>query len=300
MDLYLENFDIATLVGNIAGTVQPLLHKSGTRLVLDCPPSVGRMHADLTKVRQVLLNLLSNAAKFTTAGMVTLTVRQESGPAPWVSFAVQDTGIGMRPEQLARLFQDFTQGDSSTTRKYGGTGLGLALSRRLCQIQGGDIIVASTEGVGSTFTVQLPVMVSTPGATPAAPTPALVLGPPILAPGSAPVLVIDDDPHLRDLVSRYLTGSGISVQTAADGPTGLDLARTTAPAVIILDVLLPQMDGWAVLAALKADPVVATIPVVLLTIVDNSPLGFALGAADYLLKPINATRSRSRARRSWW
>src|SRR4051812_21176604 len=133
MELYLETFDVPAVVAEVASTVQPLVQKKANRLEVRCPAAVGTMHADLTKVRQVLFNLISNACKFTEKGTVTLEVaRQEESGRDWLTFRVSDTGIGMTPEQVARLFQPFTQADASTTRKYGGTGLGLAISKRFC------------------------------------------------------------------------------------------------------------------------------------------------------------------------
>ena len=175
MDLHLESFDVCDLVRDVGSIVQPLVEKNGNALVVTCPDDLGTMHADMTKVRQTLFNLLSNAAKFTERGTIELRVvrgeaqgaRDEAGdssltphPSPLVTFAVADTGIGMTEEQLGRLFEAFSQADPSTTRRYGGTGLGLAISRHFCQMMGGDITVESAPGQGSTFTVTLPAEVN--------------------------------------------------------------------------------------------------------------------------------------------
>ncbi len=161
MELYPETFEIATLIDDVVSTVKPLVEKNGNILEVHCDEQLGTMHADQTKVRQVLFNLLSNAAKFTTQGRVTLTVtREQVDNSEWIGFRVCDTGIGMSDEQQQRLFQAFTQGDASTTRKYGGTGLGLAITRHFCQLMGGDISVESKVDQGSTFTVRLPVGVA--------------------------------------------------------------------------------------------------------------------------------------------
>jgi DNA-binding response OmpR family regulator len=195
----------------------------------------------------------------------------------------------MTREQIAKLFEAFTQADASTTRRFGGTGLGLAISRKFCRLMGGDIVVTSEPERGSTFIVTLPTEVSeTPHPTdtqffqkhPA---------PPVLNRGPV-VLVIDDDESVRDLMQRSLSKDGYHVETAADGRTGLEMARHLKPVVITLDVMMPSMDGWAVLTALKADAVTADIPVVMLTIVDDRNMGFALGAADYFTKPIDWQR----------
>ncbi|MFQ5936794.1 MAG: response regulator, partial [Acidiferrobacterales bacterium] len=199
-------------------------------------------------------------------------------------------GIGMTPEQMEKLFQAFSQADASTTREYGGTGLGLAISRKFCQMMGGDITVESTHGKGSTFTIQLPAAVATVKAAVTPQTeelPAKVKPVPEDAPT---VLVIDDDPAVRDLMQRFLNKEGIRMLAAADGKEGLRLAKAERPDVITLDVLMPGMDGWAVLTALKANRKLADIPVIMITITDEKQVGYALGVADYLTKPINWKR----------
>ncbi len=169
MELYLESFDLAHLVGDVVNIARPLVAKKANRLEVDCPASVGGMRADLTKVRQALFNLISNASKFTERGVIGLrVVREESGGRAWVVFDVSDTGIGMTPEQMGKLFQPFSQAEASTARRYGGTGLGLALSRRFCQMMGGDVSVVSEPGRGSTFTIRLPAEVPAAEAEPAA------------------------------------------------------------------------------------------------------------------------------------
>jgi CheY-like chemotaxis protein len=238
------------------------------------------MRADLTKVRQVLFNLLSNACKFTEHGTVSLAVRREdSGAGASLIFAVSDTGVGLNADQLGQLFQDFAQAHSDDARNYGGTGLGLALSRRLCRLMGGDIAVVSEPGKGSTFTVRLPadsgqIRELTGHAASSAGT----------------VLVIDDEAVVRELMQRFLTKEGFRVLTAASGEDGLRLAREQQPDVVTLDVIMPGMDGWAVLSALTTDPQLADIPVIMLTIVDDKKMGYALGASEYLTKPIDRAR----------
>ena len=288
MELYLETFDVATLVRDIAAVIQPLAAKNSNRLDVRCPDAIGSMHADLTKVRQGLFNLLSNACKFTERGTVSLAVAREVADGQdWVAFGVSDTGIGMSPEQLAKLFEAFTQADAATTRRYGGTGLGLALSRRLCRMMGGDVTAESEAGGGSTFTIRLPAQViETVEEPPAAAVPAT--DGPVAAVGT--VLVIDDEPAVRDLMQRFLGKEGFRVVTAASGEEGLRQARELRPDAITLDVMMPGLDGWAVLSALKADTDLADIPVVMLTIVDDKNLGYALGASDYLTKPIDRDR----------
>jgi signal transduction histidine kinase/CheY-like chemotaxis protein len=288
MELYLETFEVSGLVGDIAAVIQPLAAKNANRLEVDCDAGIGTMRADLTKVRQALFNLLSNASKFTDHGTISLSVSRDTHDGPEsIVFRVRDTGIGMTPEQVDRLFEAFSQADAATTRKYGGTGLGLALSRRLCRMMGGDVTVESEAGRGSTFTIQLPAQVTeAPEEEPAKPA---------TAPGREPtgigtVLVIDDEAAVRDLMQRFLAKEGFRVVTASGGEEGLRRARELRPDAITLDVMMPGMDGWAVLSALKADPAVAGIPVIMLTIVDDKNLGYALGASDYLTKPIDRER----------
>ena len=289
MTLYLENFEVQTLVNEVAATVQPMINKNGNQLTLEVAPEIGSMRADVTKVRQALFNLLSNASKFTDKGSITLRARRQGAD---LVFDVIDSGIGMTPEQVGRLFQAFAQADASTSKKYGGTGLGLALSRKFCQIMGGDLTVASEAGKGSTFTATIPAQVIEVAEemVPAVSAPAAE----IPSTGSGPlVLVIDDDATVQDLLRRSLNRDGFRVETAADGATGLARARELRPAMITLDVMMPGMDGWEVLAALKEDPETADIPVIVVSIVDERGLGFSLGAADYLTKPLDFSRLSS-------
>ena len=209
---------------------------------------------------------------------------RDPGNDAFIHFTVSDTGIGMTPEQIAKLFQAFTQADASTTRKYGGTGLGLAISKRFAEMMGGDITVTSEAGKGTTFTVKLPAVMHK---IELAPEPVATE---IVATGTATVLVVDDDVTVRDVVTRALTDDGIHVLTAADGEEGLRLARMRRPNLIFLDVMMPKMDGWAVLTALKGDRETAEIPVVMLTIMNETEMGYMLGAAEYLSKPIDRER----------
>ncbi len=294
MELFLETFDVSQMTDDVVTTVEALATKNDNRLEVECLGQLGSVRADMTKVRQILLNLLSNACKFTEKGTISLkVVRNLEAEGEWIQFRVTDTGIGMTPEQMTKLFREFTQADASTTRKYGGTGLGLAISHRFCQMMGGEILVESTLGKGSSFTFRLPTHVA---ATPA-PTvvdenkPAVSVHTSESTPDSSnTLLVIDDDPAVQDLLSRFLSRQGFNVVAAANGVDGLRLARQVRPAVITLDVLMPGMDGWQVLAALKTDPQLAEIPVVMVTIVDEKNLGYAMGASDYISKPIDRER----------
>jgi len=290
MELFLETFDVADMIHDVATTIRPLLEKRGNTLHLRCDENIGPMRADLTKVRQTLFNLLTNANKFTEQGPITLDVARESAPEDTIIIKVIDSGIGMSPEQVSRLFQAFTQADASTTRKYGGTGLGLAITRHFCQMMGGDVNATSEVGKGSTFTIRLPARVADPDVQPSLSEEAASFHVPPPASSLGTVLVVDDEPAARDLMSRYLIKEGFRVETAASGEDGLRLARALRPNVITLDVIMPGMDGWAVLSALKADPELADIPVIMLTMMDQKNLGYALGAADYMTKPVDRER----------
>lgn len=297
MTLFLETFDVEALVREVATTVAPLVAKNRNTLEVDCASDLGMMTADVTKLRQALFNLLSNASKFTEQGSIRLEVRRwppvPGNSAATLQFVVRDTGIGMTQEQVGRLFQAFTQAEAGTSKRFGGTGLGLVLSKRVCELMGGTIAVASEPGRGSTFTIQLPTEVhdgSVSGLV--APT-----STDTNAPAGATVLVIDDDSAVRDLLARALGKDGFLVVTAASGAQGLELARRLKPRVITLDVMMPGLDGWAVLAALQADPITAKIPVVMMTIVDDRNLGFSLGATDYLTKPVDFARLQEMVRK---
>ena len=290
-ELYLEDFAVADMLGDVVTTIRPLVEKNGNTLLVEAA-APGSMRADLTKLRQMLLNLLSNACKFTEHGVIRLQVERGAGAggADELRFRISDSGIGMTPAQMARLFEAFSQAEASTSRRYGGTGLGLAITRRFAQMMHGDVTVASEPGKGSTFTIRLPADTGAESAAPAPPT-----APSACAAGT--VLVIDDDPAARDLVRRFLEGEGFGVAEADGGEAGLALARSLKPDAITLDVLMPGMDGWAVLSALKAEPELARVPVLMLSMLDDKGLGFALGASEYLSKPIDRERLREVLRR---
>jgi GAF domain-containing protein/DNA-binding response OmpR family regulator/anti-sigma regulatory factor (Ser/Thr protein kinase) len=294
MELHLESFPLAPLIKDVAKTIEPMATKNGNRIVIDSGPELGTIQADQIRVRQALLNLASNANKFTEKGTVTIAAQpQRNGGRDWITIAVTDTGIGMTEQQLGRLFQEFSQADASTTRKYGGTGLGLVISRRFCQMMGGDITVDSQPGKGSTFTIRLPRIVQT-GDGPLSDAHGRKHPKPvdsIAADAEAPlIVVVDDDVTVRELVERHLERSGFAVVTAGGGQEGLRLVRELRPAAVTLDIMMPDLDGWTVLAAIKGDPALASTPVVLMSMVDQKNRGYALGAADYLVKPVDRTK----------
>jgi adenylate cyclase len=287
MELHVESFSVTQTIDDVVKTVETLAAKNANRVVTDCSPAFEPMQADQMRVRQALLNILSNANKFTERGTITINARQqEEDGQSWITIAVTDSGIGMTTEQMGKLFQEFSQADSSTTRKYGGTGLGLAISRRFCQMMGGDISVESELGHGSTFTIRLPrIMGRVQDAAAAQDGSARS---PSAAPLDAPlILVVDDDQTVREVIKRFLERAGYAVVTASGGREGLRLARDLRPAAITLDVIMPDLDGWTVLAAIKGDPELAHIPVILMSIVDEKNRGYSLGACEYLVKPVN-------------
>ena len=309
MDLFLEVFDVGTLVKEAASTVAPLIEKKQNRLAVECSEHIGVMHADATKLRQILLNLLSNASKFTAAGQITLRARRELGAqGDFIVIDVVDTGIGMTAEQMGRLFQSFAQADSSTTARYGGTGLGLAISRQFARLMGGDVTVESTLGQGSIFTTRIPARVvvvkaaalapavvepAAPVAKPAdpVPTPVAAAIPAIAGQALARVLVIDDDKSVHAALAGLLPKENYTIKGISSDVNALALTKEFRPDVIILDTLRPELHGWNLMAQFKADPQLAAIPVILLTMVDDAQTaGTALGASDFLIKPIDPTK----------
>ena len=285
MDVYPEAFDLEAVVRDVATTAQALVEKKGNRLVLDFTPGLSRMVTDVTKVRQILLNLLSNAAKFTEGGTVTLAVKREAAEdAERVVFAVADTGIGMTDDQVAKLFQRFVQADVSTTRKYGGTGLRLSLTKALSEMLGGSVAVRSRSGEGTTFTVKLLANYRAEASE------MIAEAEDVGARGEEVVLVIDDDADQRALMTKFLHREGFKVRLAPDGNAGLTLARELKPHAILLDVMMPGIDGWSVLSALKADTELADIPVIMVTFVEQRALAASMGAADYVMKPVRWDR----------
>jgi len=283
MELYTEVFAIEKLVNDTLTIVQPLVAKNWNELRSSGSAAAGAMLADLVKLRQILFNLISNASKFTQNGTIGLDISsQRRAGADWVYFKVSDTGIGMTAEQLGKLFQAFAQADSSVANKYGGTGLGLAISRHFAQMMGGDITVESEFGKGTTFTLELPRNVSIPGQSPRKAAENVSSNEQGY---SSTLLVIDDDLATHDIMQREFAGKGVRVIGAYDGNEGLKKAYEVRPDLITLDALMQGMDGWEVLSKLKSDPLMAQIPVIMLTIMDEKKKGFSLGVSEYLVKP---------------
>ncbi|TXD34766.1 response regulator [Lujinxingia vulgaris] len=303
MTTHIELFDISELLDDVAATVAPLARQNFNTLTMTLDPDLRYMRSDPTKVRQIAFNLLSNACKFTRQGQVKVDARRDP-ENDQIVISVTDTGIGMGPEELKQIFEAFTQADTSTTREFGGTGLGLTITRHFASLLGGTIEVESKKDQGTTFTVRLSADLRAneirrdeaedPGERPRARTlstpgeagEALAEAGVDLATGDV-VLVIDDDPTVRDLLRRMLEREGFEVVSAASGTEGLHLAAELQPAAITLDVMMPQLDGWSTLARLKSDPKLAAIPVIMVTMVSETSRGYALGADHYLMKPID-------------
>lgn len=293
MEAFAEEINLELLIDEVTATTHPLLEKNKNSLAIERGKDLGMCYQDMTKLRQILFNLLSNAAKFTHEGAVTLQVtRTEEAGGDWLTFAVSDTGIGIGEDKIEHVFKEFAQADDSTTRDYGGTGLGLAISKRFCELLGGDLKLHSELGKGSTFTVRIPAILpgTTPEISPAESSQKLsdadLASIKDVEPGST-ILVIDDDPEACEIIQHFLLKDGFNVVVATSGEQGLQLAREIHPAAITLDVMMPRMDGWEVLRTLKADPELHNIPVIMLSMIDDRTRGYSLGAVDYLTKPVN-------------
>ncbi len=282
MELAVGEFDVPQLLREAVATVRPSAEKNGNKVTLEVA-DIGSASTDAFKLNQCLLNLLANAVKFTQDGeIVVRAARHMGGDRDIVEISVSDTGIGMSEDQLLRLFNAFMQADASTERKYGGTGLGLAITRRTMQLLGGDVTVVSAPGEGSTFTLRFPARLDA----------GLQAHERIDADAAAGqgkqrvVLLIDDDESVRDLTGRSLTRLGFEVVSAASGKQGLSMARELKPSLILLDINLPDMAGWDVLAMLGSSNT-AAIPVIVHSIDDDRPRALSAGACELLVKPAN-------------
>ncbi len=295
IELFNETFELRLIIDEIVKTSQPLANKNNNKLNVNFQKELDMVTADQTRVKQVILNLISNACKFTEKGEITLKVdKKKNKSGDLISISVSDTGIGMTKEQMSRLFNSFVQADSSTTRKYGGTGLGLTISKQLAIMMGGDVTVKSEMNKGTTFTASF--LADYLGASEDIKNKKLsqsslienVVS--IENQNAKTILIIDDDPTVSELIKRQLTKDAYNVVIANNGKEGIELARKIKPNLITLDILMPEMDGWSVLRTLKADPEVSKIPVVMASILDEKNKGFSLGAADFVSKPIEKDR----------
>ncbi|TXK74135.1 ATP-binding protein [Paenibacillus sp. N3.4] len=284
MDVFSEECDLRMLCSHVVNTVMPLIETNGNTIDVVCEN--GQIITDETKLRQILMNLLSNAAKFTYQGQITFHVQEEirNGHLGY-AFRVSDTGIGMTPEQMEQLFQPFTQADSSTTRNYGGTGLGLAISLRFSEMLAGTLEMKSVWGEGSEFTCWLPQNL-------ASETKGFSHQNTDLAAdyGMDTILIIDDEPDNESFMRRLLAKEAWPLLFASNGPEGLRVVEKFSPKVICLDILMPNMDGWGVLAALKNDPKTKHIPVIILSFTNDKQLAFTRGASEFLTKPVQRER----------
>ncbi|MEF2550257.1 response regulator [Aurantimonas sp. A2-1-M11] len=285
MEIYIERFALTPFLAEVKGTMGPLFSKNGNRFVLDAEVDVDEIETDKTKLRQNLFNLLSNATKFTSGGEIRLRVSSfVRDSASWIEFAVSDDGIGMSETQQSKLFQEFVQVDSSTTRIYGGTGLGLAITQHFVRMMDGSITVQSAPGKGSIFRLQIPAKGAVEG--PLETDATVSSAPKAIAPRGR-VLVIDDEERARRMISHAVRGAGFDVVESTGGTAGLRMARTKRPNAIILDIMMPERDGWSVLREIKSDPTLCDIPVILATVVPDREMGLAFGATDHLIKPID-------------
>lgn len=288
MELDIQKFDLKLFMSEIQDLAKPLAQKQNDQLILNVDKSVGNMESDVTKIRQVLLNLISNACKYTKKGEVEIDCKKSRKKGVnWIVFTIKDTGIGMTKEELKHVFEQFTQADTSTTRQFGGTGLGLPITQKLCQLLGGSISITSEKGRGTKATVTLPALTVSKQIVPIRPIFPLEEQRRSKIPKKLnKVLVIEDDATAREMTRHYLENEGYDVEVAETGIKGLNLARKIHPAVIILDILLPEIDGWDILTLLKGSPDTSDIEIIVVSVVDQKNRGYALGATDYLVKPI--------------
>jgi DNA-binding response OmpR family regulator len=293
MELFIESCNVSNLVEEVVSIVQPNLDKNHNSLTINMPNDLKELSTDVTKLKQILLNLLNNATKFTHEGKISLDVtKARSQGENWVYFKITDTGIGMTLDQMSKLFQNFSQADSSTTRKYGGTGLGLAISKKFAQLMGGDISVQSKIDKGSAFTIKIPISEKILFQTDDIELPIYIDSLPNVLENPS-VLVIDDDPVIQDLMMWALSKKGYQYFASYDGIDGIKRAKELLPSVIVLDIQMPEMDGWNVLTKLKEDSELSKIPVIILSMIDDKNKGYSLGTAEYLLKPIDRNQLNS-------
>jgi signal transduction histidine kinase/CheY-like chemotaxis protein len=303
MSLSVESEDVTTVLSNCILIVEPLVQSKRLTMTQEIPPNLPTLTTDIVKVRQILVNLLSNAAKFTESGGISIKVAQQAGGM--ISFGVKDSGIGIAEKDYGKVFEEFQQVDTSNTRKYKGTGLGLPIARKLARMLGGDLTLDSVIGKGSTFTLTIPAKIpQTLLDAHAQPQPpslkqpipvqkpvqAMPLPPPPAAGGQVQILSIDDDPDVIEILRQYLIPEGYSIVGALSGDEGIAMAMSMKPALITLDIMMPKKDGWQVLRELKANPQTKDIPVIIHSIVDNKPLAMSLGAVDVMTKPTDPKR----------
>jgi len=289
MELFIEKFDLEKILKEVSATITPLVEKNNNSLNLAINTETKSISADITKIRQILLNLLSNATKFTEKGEINIIVDDNPNNSSLIDFKVSDSGIGMTPEQVDKVFKPFTQADEKTTRKFGGTGLGLTITKMFAEMMGGGINLSSKINEGTTFIVSIPKVVIDPKKIKDQIDEIEVK----MEDNSFTILVIDDDANAQELMKKFLIKESYNVLQATSGPSGLDLAAKHLPDLITLDVMMPEMDGWEVLAALQNNETTKNIPVIMLTMANEPDIGYSLGATDYLTKPVDWGRLSS-------
>jgi signal transduction histidine kinase/CheY-like chemotaxis protein len=289
MELFIEEFDLEKILKEVEATITPLVEKNNNSLNLTINTETKSILADITKIRQILLNLLSNATKFTEEGEINIIVDDNPNKSSLIDFKVSDSGIGMTPEQVDKVFKPFTQADEKTTRKFGGTGLGLTITKMFAEMMGGGIDLSSKINEGTTFIVSIPKVVIDPKKIKDQIEDIEVK----TENNSFTILVIDDDANAQELMKKFLIKESYNVLQATSGPSGLDLAAKHLPDLITLDVMMPEMDGWEVLAALQSNEITKNIPVIMLTMANEPDIGYSLGATDYLTKPVDWGRLSS-------
>ena len=284
MELFVTSFEIENMVQTIKDVSEPLAAKNDNGFVINLEGALGSMSQDETKLRQCLTNFLSNGFKFTKNGTVTLDVKARmEGDEEFVDFAVIDTGAGMSPEGVAKVFEEYTQAERSTSANYGGTGLGLPISKKFAEMMGGDVIVTSEEGVGSVFTMSVPRECPEYNEDE-------VEGNVInLDDQDNLVVLVDDDVAMHDLIKRTISKLNLTLLGATNSEKGMELIREVKPKLILLDVLMPGRDGWSLLKECKTDKDLKDIPVIMISQLNQSNLASSLGANDYLTKPIDRT-----------
>ena len=301
MELNVENVDLDALVGEVESTARPLAAKNTNAFAVAREGELGAIRADATKLRQAIFNLLSNASKFTQNGQITLAAKRETREdGDWIHISVMDTSVGISEAQQQALFSNFSQASPAIAAKFGGTGLGLSLSRNLIRLMGGEIAVASEVGKGSTFTISLPVSpaLKETGVSEAnADEKSRKSGYHGMAAGGSAtrmerVLVVDDDHAFLELAERLLQKEGFSAISTDAPESVLQIARTVRPAAIFIDILMPGLNGWDVLATLKSDPVTAAIPVVMVSVLEERQKARELGAIGSVAKPVDSVKMK--------
>ncbi len=290
MELYIEPFNCRTIIDELFIVADPLAKKNSNTLVFECADDIGEMHSDVTKFRQILMNLVGNACKFTSHGLISLKVSEvhDSNGSAMVKFIVQDNGVGISDEKISQLFNKFVQADSSTTKKFGGAGLGLAITKKMCELMGGSIDIQSEEGKGTTLTVLLPrKQQSLSVAAPTAAAKSTPIALKLVQKEDLKILVIEDNEVEQQLVKQYLNSAGYKASFANSGEEGLKLALETPPDVVILDIFLPKMNGFEVLQTLKQEPSTASATIIMTSVLEEKQKGYVMGASDYLVKPFN-------------